>query len=54
MSKKPSRAGGFIILVGILVGAIVGNQWAAAVPGAIAGLATGAMIATLMWFRDRK
>ncbi len=56
MSKpdKTPRAGGALIAVTILVGAVVGIAWRQPSLGVVAGLAAGIALAVLVWLIDKK
>ncbi|SFP35975.1 hypothetical protein [Sphingomonas rubra] len=55
MPQPPSsNAGGFLVAVGVLVGAGVGLLLGQATPGALIGLAAGSLAAVLVWQRDRR
>ena len=47
-------AGGFIMAVGVLGGAIIGATQGQPTIGFLAGLGVGAVIATLMWVMSRR
>lgn len=49
-----SNAGGFLVAIGILVGAGVGLVIGEATPGALVGLIAGSLAAILVWQRDRR
>ena len=51
--RKGTRAGGFILAVCILAGAIVGVILGEASAGLLAGAALGTLIALGLWWRDR-
>jgi hypothetical protein len=50
---RPSAAGGFLIAIGILVGAGVGLVYGQATPGVLIGFAFGAVAALVVWARNR-
>lgn len=52
--RKGTRAGGFILAVCILAGAIVGVILGEASAGLLAGAALGTLIALVLWWRDRR
>ncbi len=52
--RKGTRAGGFILAVCILAGAIVGVILGEASAGLLAGAALGTLIALALWWRDRR
>lgn len=56
MSKpdKTPRAGGALIAIAILVGAVVGIAWRQPVLGLVAGLAAGIALALLVWLMDKR
>lgn len=56
MSKpdKTPRAGGALIAVTILVGAVVGIAWRQPSLGVVAGLTAGIALAVLVWLIDKK
>jgi len=49
-----TQAGGFILALSILVGAIVGAVLPQSSIGFLAGLATGVALALLIWLLDRR
>ncbi len=49
----PSAAGGFLIAIGILVGAGVGLVYGQATPGVLIGFGFGVVAAVLVWLRNR-
>lgn len=55
MSNLPSsRAGGFLIAVAVLAGAIIGVIAGQPSLGTLIGAAVGCLIAVLLWLRDRR
>lgn len=53
-SRPPSpRAGGAILALTILVGAVIGVAMRQPTLGSLAGLAVGVAIALAVWLRDR-
>jgi hypothetical protein len=52
--RKGTRAGGFILAVCILAGAIVGGLFGQPSAGLLAGGSLGALIALAIWWRDRR
>jgi len=52
--RKGTRAGGFILAICILAGAIVGVILGEASAGLLAGAALGTLIALALWWRDRR
>ena len=52
--KRSSRAGGSIIAISILVGAVAGIVAGEPSIGFLVGAAFGAAVAMLLWLRDRK
>ena len=52
--RKGTRAGGFILAVCILTGAIAGILLGEPSAGLIAGAALGTLIALALWWRDRR
>lgn len=55
MANTPSsNAGGFFVAIGVLVGAGIGLVLGEATPGALIGLVGGALVAVLVWQRDRR
>lgn len=51
---KPAYAGGCLILVGFLVGAVAGIALGEPSLGTIAGVGIGGLIALLLWLRARR
>jgi hypothetical protein len=49
-----SNAGGFLVALGVLVGAGVGLVIGEATPGALIGLLAGSAAAVLIWRRDHR
>lgn len=55
MPPSPSsNAGGFLVAIGVLVGAGVGLLFGEATAGALIGLAAGSIAAVLVWQHDRR
>lgn len=52
--RPPSAAGGFLIVVGIVLGAVVGLLIGQATPATLIGLSLGIVAAVLVWLRDRR
>jgi uncharacterized BrkB/YihY/UPF0761 family membrane protein len=52
--RKGTRAGGFILAVCIMAGAIGGAMLRQASAGLLAGGALGVLIALALWWRDRR
>jgi uncharacterized BrkB/YihY/UPF0761 family membrane protein len=52
--RKGARAGGFILAVCILAGAIGGGLFGQPSAGLLAGGAFGVLIALALWWRDRR
>ncbi len=52
--RKGTRAGGFLLFVGIMAGAVIGGLLGQPSAGLIAGGSLGALIALAMWLRDRR
>lgn len=50
--RKP-RAGGAAIALLAIAGVVIGNHYGQATIGFLAGVALGAAIALLVWWRDR-
>ncbi len=53
-SDKTPRAGGALIAIAILVGAVVGIAWRQPSLGVVAGLAAGIALALLVWLVDKR
>lgn len=53
MTDRPSAAGGFFLIILILAGFGVGVKLGEPLVGTLAGTATGAAAAVLIWLRDR-
>lgn len=51
--SRPSAAGGVLIAVGAIVGAVIGVARQQPTLGLIVGIAIGAALAVLIWLRDR-
>lgn len=49
-----SNAGGFLVAIGILVGAGIGLMIGEATPGALIGFLGGSAAAILVWLLDRR
>jgi hypothetical protein len=57
MAKTPENqsAGGFFIAFGAILGVIAGRYWGGQTTiGLLTGLATGGVIALIMWLRGRR
>jgi fucose permease len=52
--RKGTRAGGFILFVGIMGGAVIGGLFGQPSAGLIAGGGLGVLIALAIWLRDRR
>jgi uncharacterized BrkB/YihY/UPF0761 family membrane protein len=52
--RKGARAGGFIIAMCIMAGAIIGGLMGQPSAGLLAGGSLGALIALAIWLRDRR
>lgn len=52
-NKQPSRAGGFIIAVSTLAGAVLGGALGQLSIGILCGIGFGAGFALLLWLKDR-
>ena len=52
--NKRTQAGGFLIAAGVIVGTIAGSIANQPSIGFLAGLATGILIAVLLWLKDRR
>lgn len=53
--RKGTRAGGFILFVGIMAGAVIGGYlFGEPSAGLLAGGALGVVIALALWLRDRR
>lgn len=52
--KDPSAAGGFLVAMGMLIGAGIGFAIGQATPGFLIGTAVGAVAAVLVWLKDRR
>jgi uncharacterized BrkB/YihY/UPF0761 family membrane protein len=52
--RKNARAGGFLLAVGIMGGAVIGGLMGQPSAGLLAGGALGALIALALWFLDRR
>lgn len=52
-APRPTNAGGFLIAVGVLAGTVIGIATRQPSIGFLAGLATGAALALLLWWRGR-
>ena len=55
-SKKPraARAGGILIAFAVMTGAVAGLAMGQASIGMVGGLATGLLLAGLIWLLDRR
>lgn len=55
-SRHPSKgmAGGFFIFVGLIVGSILGVIFDQPSIGMVGGMASGALIALVIWLIDRR
>lgn len=51
--SRPSAAGGFPIAIGAIGGAVVGVARQQPTLGLVVGIAVGALLAVLIWLRDR-
>lgn len=49
-----SNAGGFLVAIGVLLGAGIGLLYGQATPGALIGLLAGAFGAIVLWQLDRR
>jgi uncharacterized membrane protein len=57
MNDTPPRnpaAGGFLIAMGAIIGAFGGVFFGESTRGLIGGVAIGAVLATIVWWRDRR
>jgi uncharacterized membrane protein len=52
--SKDSAAGGVLLAVGAMVGAVVGYLWDQPSLGLVLGLGAGAMAAVAVWVGDRR
>lgn len=52
--RKGTRAGGFILAVCIMAGAVIGGLMGQPSAGLLAGGSLGALVALAMWLRDRR
>lgn len=52
-SKRPARAGGAIIAISIIAGAVAGIVAGEPSVGFLAGAGLGLTVAILLWLRDR-
>jgi hypothetical protein len=52
--RKGTRAGGFILAICLIAGAIVGGLLGQPSAGLLAGGSLGALIALALWWRDRR
>jgi hypothetical protein len=54
--RHPSKgnAGGFFIFVGLIIGSIIGIIYDQPSIGMVGGMASGGIIATVIWLLDRK
>ena len=55
-SRHPSKgmAGGFFIFAGLIVGSIIGIIYNEPSMGMVGGMASGGIIATVVWLLDRR
>ena len=54
MNDRPSTAGGFFLILAILVGFGIGVYGGQALLGTLAGTLVGTLIAIAVWLKDRK
>lgn len=54
IGRKGSRAGGFIVALGIMAGAVIGGLFGEPSAGLLAGGALGVLVALAIWLRDRR
>lgn len=52
-SNRPSHGGGVLIAVGALAGAFIGVGFGESTRGFLGGVALGALLAGLLWWRER-
>ena len=52
--EDPSAAGGFLVAMGMLVGAGIGFAIGQATPGFLIGTGVGVAAAVLVWMKDRR
>ena len=54
--RHPSKgmAGGFFIFVGLIIGSIIGIIYDQPSIGMVSGMASGGIIATVIWLLDRR
>jgi len=52
--SKPARAGGFFIMLAMIIGIVVGIATGQISAGMIGGLTVGAGIAALIWLFERR
>jgi hypothetical protein len=50
---KPRQAGGFLITLGLILGAVIGVALGQPSAGLLLGGGIGAALALLLWWRDR-
>ena len=54
MARRNSNAGGVFVAGGSIVGTAVGSLFGMATFGLLVGLATGVIVALLIWWLDRR
>lgn len=52
--SRPSAAGGVLIAIGAIGGAVIGVARQQPTLGLVVGIAIGAALAVLIWLRDRR
>ena len=52
--KRTQKAGGFILAVSIIAGAVGGTVAGQATVGFLVGLGAGVLLALLIWWKDRR
>ncbi|CAA9497032.1 MAG: hypothetical protein AVDCRST_MAG91-849 [uncultured Sphingomonadaceae bacterium] len=54
MARRNSNAGGVFVAGGSILGAAVGSLFGMSTFGLLVGLATGVIVALLIWLRNRR
>ena len=54
MATQPRTAGGALVALGAIAGAVIGFPFEQSTVGLLIGLVLGILVAVLIWWRDRR
>ena len=54
MATQPRTAGGALVALGAIAGAVIGFPFEQSTVGFLIGLVLGILVAVLIWWRDRR